>query len=99
MIVYAVVDDALSLRFDYVAGVRLRDEDVLRLAGLHDAGYDDTAEARGNPWCGRDVLSENGWYRSHRAVRAVAPFALREPLLLAGELPANRSAGVDVGGN
>jgi hypothetical protein len=30
----------------YVAGVRVREEDVLRLAGLlHDAGFDDTAEA------------------------------------------------------
>jgi hypothetical protein len=30
----------------YVAGVRVRDEDVLDLARLlHDAGFDDTAEA------------------------------------------------------
>jgi hypothetical protein len=30
----------------YVAGVRIRDEDVLDLARLlHDAGFDDTAEA------------------------------------------------------
>lgn len=30
----------------YIAGVRVREEDVLRLAGLlHDEGYDDTAEA------------------------------------------------------
>jgi hypothetical protein len=30
----------------YVAGVRVREEDVLALAGLlHDAGFDDTAES------------------------------------------------------